>query len=191
MERQSGGNIILDLRDPISKARRFPATCLYCAQVPNSEEHALPQALGGRLGAKILCLQHNTLVGNKCDDPMIEQLSPIMFMLGTPRIRGAKYASLRGKSDSGESLVVRQNWKVDRRRIEEIRKATSGKIDYVKGETLQSEHSGKQWLRRDISMQLDQSRIRRALHDRAAPSRWLGLRGALGCYVERCHLYDQ
>ncbi len=94
----------------------------------------MPQALGGRLGANILCLHHNTLIGGKCDDPMIAQLSPLMFMLGTPRGRGAKFASLQGKSDSGDRLVVRHDWKVERRRIDQKRIAPSGKIEFVKGE---------------------------------------------------------
>jgi hypothetical protein len=56
-----------------------------------------------------------------------------MFMLGTPRARDAKGASLAGKSDSGERLVVRQNWEVRRRKLERVEKTATGRIKFAKG----------------------------------------------------------
>jgi hypothetical protein len=129
MERRAGTIIIPD----VSKARRTPVTCLYCLETPDSHEHPLAEALGGRLHAPILCDSHNNLIANKCDDPMIAQFAPLMFMLGTPRARDAKGASLAGKSDSGERLVVRQNWEVRRRKLERVEKTATGRIKFAKG----------------------------------------------------------
>jgi hypothetical protein len=133
MDRQVGRIIIPDTRDTVSKARRAPATCLYCAAVPDSREHPLAEALGGRLYANILCVAHNNLVANKCDDPMATQFAPLMFMLGTVRARGVKGASLLGRSDSGERIVVKPNWSVRRRRLESVQKTATGKIKFARG----------------------------------------------------------
>jgi hypothetical protein len=135
VERRIGSIIVPDVRDVVAKARRAPATCLYCAQPPSSREHILADALGGRLVAKITCSEHNNLIGNRCDAPMNAQYAPFVSMLGVSRSRGTKGAAFTGRSDSGERLVVGPGFHVRRERLlEDVRKGPSGKIKYAKGD---------------------------------------------------------
>lgn len=133
MERVVNGVIIPDLRDAISRARRSPSHCLYCAEPATSWEHALPEALGGRLEAPILCPNHNRLVGAKADAPMIRQFSPLVHMLDIKRHRGERGATLRGRSDAGEALAVERNGRVRRRKLEAKAVAASGRLKYARG----------------------------------------------------------
>jgi hypothetical protein len=135
VERIVGSFVIPDVRDAVSRARRTPATCLYCPEAPASTEHVLPDAIGGRLTAKILCGVHNRMAGVKSDEPLAVQFAPLVHMLGIVRSRGGKGTSFRGRSDDGEPLVMEADGEVRRhRRLQVKRLAPSGKIRYASGE---------------------------------------------------------
>jgi len=111
------------------------AGAVYCGAEPNSREHPLAEALGGRLTANILCAHHNNDVANRCDEPMFKQFAPWMFMLGTKRERGVRGAEFRGHADDGEPLVAKPGWRVCRRkRLQLVQRAANGKIKYAKGD---------------------------------------------------------
>lgn len=134
MERLVGGIIIPDVRDAISRARRTPKACLYCPNAPDSNEHVLADALGGRLTAPILCSEHNGLAGRKCDGPMAVQLAPFATWLGIKRSSGRR-VTFRGHSDAGEPLVIDASGNVRRhKRLEVVKVAQDGKIRYARGE---------------------------------------------------------
>lgn len=127
--------IVPDIRDALSKARRTPAHCLYCGRRATSWEHALPEALGGRLQAPILCPHHNNAVAAAADEPMIMQFQPIAHMLDIRRQRGVHGTSFRAKTDAGERVIVERDGHVRRyKRLDVVKKGSSGKLSYVKGD---------------------------------------------------------
>lgn len=134
MERVVGGIIIPDVRDAISRARRAPSRCLYCTNPPDTDEHVLADAVGGRLTAPILCSNHNGIAARKCDEPMARQLAPISTLLGIKRSLG-RHVTFRGRSDSGEPLVVDAFGNVRRhKRLDVVQVAPGGKIRFARGE---------------------------------------------------------
>lgn len=125
----ASGIVIPDLRSPIERMRRFPHQCLYCAKPPESVEHVLPEALGGRLTATILCSEHNHLVGRRSDEPLIKELHSCVHFLGIRRQRG-RGSELRGLTDDGkplrfsvEGVPQRQQLEVLERSSRKIRRA--------------------------------------------------------------------
>lgn len=127
--------VIPDLRDELSKARRTPPHCLYCANPADSWEHPLPDALGGRLQAPILCTNHNSLLNVAADEPMIVEFQPLANMLKIKRQRGPHGSEFRGRTDAGERVTVGRDGHVRRFKLIEItKKGESGKLSFAKGD---------------------------------------------------------
>jgi hypothetical protein len=77
--------------DPIARVaqlRRTPPTCTYCRAPADSEEHVLPEALGGRLTAPILCAAHNNTISRSADEPFARHYETLTFAAGVRRQRG-------------------------------------------------------------------------------------------------------
>lgn len=126
---------IPDVRDMLSRARRTPAHCLYCAKHASSWEHALPEALGGRVQAPILCPAHNNQIAAATDEPMIVQFQPLVHLLDVKRQGGERGVAFRATTDDGERVVVERGGNVRRyKRLDVVRKGSSGKLAYAKGE---------------------------------------------------------
>jgi hypothetical protein len=65
----------------IDVARRTPASCLYCSTPATSKEHALTEAVGGRLWARVLCPVHNSAVNTGADQRFNRNFAPLVTML--------------------------------------------------------------------------------------------------------------
>jgi len=121
-------------RDAISRFRRHPDHCLYCECPPDSTEHPLAEALGGRLSAKILCSRHNAEVAHYADEPMIVQLQPLAHFLNVRRQRGKRGSEFRAKMDDGRHVRVSPQGQVRRPRIEVTERTSQGKIKRATGD---------------------------------------------------------
>ena len=126
------GIIIPDLRDAIARARRSPAHCLYCREEPGSREHPIPEALGGRLWARIACQRHNQLAGRAADEGLIEELRSCVHLLGVKRQRG-RGSAMYGVADDGERIKFTPQGRPVRRRLEVLDKTPSRKILRARG----------------------------------------------------------
>jgi hypothetical protein len=128
------GIILPDLRSPIERMRRFPKDCLYCEEAPVSVEHILPESLGGRLTAKILCAKHNHLVGRRSDEPLVRELHSCVHFLGIRRQRG-RGSELRGRTDDGKPLRFSAEGVPQRQQLEVLERS-SRKIRRARGSLL-------------------------------------------------------
>lgn len=64
-------------------------TCfLCCEQKPLTEEHIIPQALGGKLAARIYCKDCNDTLGREVDSHLIKNIGFFSTALGIERERG-------------------------------------------------------------------------------------------------------
>jgi len=78
--------------DPIARVamlRRAPAACLYCPAPPDTDEHVLTEAVGGRLTAPILCGHHNT-AASATDARFARHFETLTFATGVRRQRGSR-----------------------------------------------------------------------------------------------------
>lgn len=91
--------------DLIDRYRRSPKHCLYCTAPAVSVEHIVPEAIGGRLTANILCPQHNSIV-NRADEPLSKNFAPLVTMLRVPRHRGGTGAEFRAVGVDGEPVTI-------------------------------------------------------------------------------------
>ncbi len=89
----------------IGADRLAPAHCLYCDLPATSLEHIVPEAIGGRLTAHILCPRHNAMV-NAADEPLSKNFAPLVTMLQVPRQRGGAGAEFRAVDADGKPLVI-------------------------------------------------------------------------------------
>ncbi len=89
----------------INANRRAPAHCLYCEIPATSLEHIVPEAIGGRLTANILCPRHNAMV-NAADEPLSKNFAPLVTMLQVPRQRGRAGAEFRAQDADGKPIVI-------------------------------------------------------------------------------------
>jgi hypothetical protein len=77
--------------DPIlrvAQLRRTPDACLYCIAKPDTDEHVLAEAVGGRLTARIMCERHNGLTG-AADKAFADHYAPLTFAASVVRQRGS------------------------------------------------------------------------------------------------------
>jgi hypothetical protein len=95
---QNGGRLA-------GRYERRPPACVYCANVPDTDEHAFGRGIGGRLSARILCKEHNGTVGSAVDDPMATRFAPLMTVLSIPR-QGLEVAGFAGTLDDGSPVRV-------------------------------------------------------------------------------------
>lgn len=128
------GIVLPDLRSPIERMRRSPEHCLYCDKPPTSVEHIVPEALGGRLTAKILCPEHNHLVGRRSDEPLVRELHSCVHFLGIKRQTG-RGSELRGHTDDGKPLRFSPEGIPQRQKLEVLERS-SRKIRRAKGSLL-------------------------------------------------------
>jgi|GEM_PF-3466617 len=96
----------------IERLRRRPAHCLYCTAPAASSEHALPEALGGRLTAEILCSAHNNEIGARTDAGLFENVRPLINMLRVKRHDGRVGTDFEGTTDAGDRAVVTADGRV-------------------------------------------------------------------------------
>jgi hypothetical protein len=108
-----------EVRDLVAERRRYPVTCLYCAVPPDSEEHSLPHAMGGRLRAPILCRSHNNLASG-VDNVLSTWFAPFTQMLMVPKQGGERGTSFVAPADDGRTLKMEADGRVvDRRQVVE------------------------------------------------------------------------
>lgn len=118
----------------IDALRRLPKTCLYCDAVADSKEHALQEALGGRLWAINLCGKHNGIV-NKADEPFSKMFAPFMTMLQVSRQRGGVGAEAKAKDEYGAPITILGEGFVKQPAVEVLsRHRTNRKITRVRGD---------------------------------------------------------
>lgn len=98
--------------DVIERLRRQPAHCVYCTAPARSSEHAIPEALGGRLTANILCSAHNNEIGARTDAALFANVRPLVNMLRVKRHDGRIGASFEGTTDAGERVMVTADGRV-------------------------------------------------------------------------------
>lgn len=92
--------------DQIDRLRKTPEHCLYCAARATSREHAVPQAIGGRLWAIILCPEHNRLIGTRADEPFIENAKPLVNFLRIRHQDGSEGVAFNGVTADGKTIRV-------------------------------------------------------------------------------------
>jgi len=127
-----------EVRDLVTERRRHPATCLYCASPPDSEEHALPHAMGGRLRARILCRAHNNAASH-ADNVLSTWFAPWTQMLMVPKQGGDRGTSFVASADDGRMLKMEADGRVvDRRQV--VEKDERGRILHAEG--------SEKWIRR-------------------------------------------
>ena len=100
----------LDLRADsgtiIERHRRRPDACLYCSNSAASVEHVVPEAIGGRLTAPILCADHNAAVNAVADEPLSEAFAPYVTFMQIARHRGQVGATYPGIDQDGKTVYV-------------------------------------------------------------------------------------
>jgi len=118
-------------RDLVTERRRHPVACLYCAEPPDSQEHALPHAMGGRLRARILCREHNNTASH-ADNVMSTWFAPWTQMLVVPKQGSGRGTSFVAPADDGRMLKMEADGRVvDRRQI--VEKDERGRILHAVG----------------------------------------------------------
>lgn len=90
----------------IARHRRAPATCLYCTDPADTVEHIVPDGLGGRLTADLLCARHNGVVNAGADEILNEAFAPFVNMLEVRRQRGGVGAEFVGKGMDGSPVTI-------------------------------------------------------------------------------------
>lgn len=89
----------------IAKYRRKPQNCLYCMSALLTTEHIVPEAIGGRLTADILCTRHNGIV-NAADQHLSKTFAPFVTMLQVPRQRGGVGAEFAATDAEGQRITI-------------------------------------------------------------------------------------
>lgn len=89
----------------IAKYRRDLGHCLYCETSDLTSEHIVPEAVGGRLTADILCGRHNGAV-NVADEPLNKNFAPYVTMLQVPRQRGGVGAEFDATDAHGSPIAI-------------------------------------------------------------------------------------
>lgn len=86
----------------------------------SSEEHIIPNALGGKLKARILCKKCNNILGNQMDASLAKSLEFFSFKVKHSRDRGTVpniYLDLEGKkviaSPNGDFITINNISKID------------------------------------------------------------------------------
>jgi hypothetical protein len=90
----------------IERYRRRPAHCVYCANMPDTDEHPVGQSIGGRLKAPILCGHHNREAGEAVDAPMFARFAPVIAFLEVPRQDRQVGAPFSATFDDGSPVKV-------------------------------------------------------------------------------------
>jgi hypothetical protein len=78
----------MDLIARVELLRRRPSSCLYCTNPPDTDEHVVAEAVGGRLTAPILCAKHNNAISASADAPFARHYETLTFAAGVRRQRG-------------------------------------------------------------------------------------------------------
>jgi hypothetical protein len=90
----------------IDARRRTPSHCLYCTEHALTQEHIVPEAIGGRLTAYLLCAKHNGIANIGADEPLSKNFAPFINMLQTPRHRGGVGAEFIGLGANGNPVTI-------------------------------------------------------------------------------------
>ena len=90
----------------IGTLRRRPKHCLYCGKAPDTREHAIPEAIGGRLWAYTLCGNHNGQINTAADEILSKTFAPLMTMLQVPRQRGGVGAEFVATDPDGQAVTI-------------------------------------------------------------------------------------
>jgi len=87
------------------KTKTSRSICLYCENPADELEHAIPEAIGGRLQAPVLCGAHNRLIGERVDRPLCEWFAPLTHAIGVARQRGTTGTSFRAQTADGTATT--------------------------------------------------------------------------------------
>jgi hypothetical protein len=118
----------------IDAYRREPEHCLYCTAKPDTIEHVLPEAIGGRLTAPILCQTHNGDVNVGADEPLSKNFAPYVTMLQTPRQRGGAGAEFPATGADGNNVVIVAEGFAKQQPINVKRRDARNRIAYAEGD---------------------------------------------------------
>lgn len=118
----------------IDRHRRAPGQCLYCTIQATSAEHAVPQAIGGRLWANILCPEHNRVIGTRTDEPFTANVRPLVNLLRVRRHDGNVGVSFDGVTDDGRTLTVTSDGRVPLPALEVEARDERRRITRAKGD---------------------------------------------------------
>lgn len=122
----------MDPENRIASLRRRPERCLYCEEPPASPEHPVPQAVGGRLTASILCVKHNN-EASKADKAFCDWFAPVTHLLMIPRQDGKIGTSYATTSVDGRAVIVTADGRIEERnRIKEYDE--QGRIKRAEGD---------------------------------------------------------
>ncbi len=118
----------------IAQARRGPLHCIYCVEPATSNEHALTEAIGGRLGADILCGKHNGIVNETADVRFNANFAPLVNMLQIRRQRGTVGAEFVATGDDGKPVTIVAEGFAKQQRVDVQKRDATGRILYAEGD---------------------------------------------------------
>ena len=118
----------------IALHRNNPPHCLYCRATPNTEEHVVPEAIGGRLWARILCAQHNSAIAVRADEPLSKAFAPYVTMLQVSRQRGGAGAEFTATGRDGKPVVILAEGFARELPLDVKRRDERGRIAHVEGD---------------------------------------------------------
>jgi hypothetical protein len=120
--------------EAIEAARRRPAHCVYCMEPATSWEHCLTEAVGGRLGADILCPKHNGIVNDAADQMFNANFSPLVNMLQVRRQRGSVGAEFVATDDAGKPVVILAEGFAKQQPLDVQKRDADRRIAYAEGD---------------------------------------------------------
>jgi HNH endonuclease len=128
----------------IAEARRKPKHCLYCSKPPITEEHIVPEAVGGRLWAHILCRVHNGLINTAADEPLSRNFAPFVNMLQVQRQRGVRGATFTATNDKNDPILILAEGFAKEKPLKVTRRDDQGRILNVEGDLTALDHLPKE-----------------------------------------------
>jgi hypothetical protein len=126
LQAASGARIVLH--------RKNLPHCLYCEATPNTEEHVVPEAIGGRLWARILCGQHNSAIAAGADEPLSKAFAPYVTMLQVSRQRGGAGAEFTATGRDGKPIVILAEGFAKELPLDVKRRDERGRIAHAEGD---------------------------------------------------------
>ncbi len=94
----------------------------------------MPQAIGGRLWANILCPEHNRIIGARTDEPFSANVRPLVNLLRVRRHDGNVGVSFDGVTDDGRTMTVTSDGRVPLLALEVEKRDERGRITRAKGD---------------------------------------------------------
>ena len=94
----------------------------------------LPEAIGGRLTAPILCQTHNGAVNVGADEPLSKNFAPYVTMLQTPRQRGGAGAEFVAADGEGNPVIIVAEGFTKQQPIRVKRRDAKNRIAYAEGD---------------------------------------------------------